>query len=38
MLRAADLVTHRFPLERVTEAYAMAQKPESLKVIVTFRE
>ena len=34
--RAADLVTHRFPLERVTEAYAMAQKPESLKVIVTF--
>jgi L-iditol 2-dehydrogenase len=38
VLRAADLVTHRFPLERVTEAYAMAQKPESLKVIVTFRE
>jgi L-iditol 2-dehydrogenase len=36
VLRAADLVTHRFPLERVTEAYAMAQKPESLKVIVTF--
>ena len=37
VLRAADLVTHRFPLERVVEAYAMAQKPESLKVIVTFR-
>src|SRR5271170_3633998 len=36
VLRAADLVTHRFPLERVVEAYAMAQKPESLKVIVTF--
>ena len=33
VLRAADLVTHRFPLERVVEAYAMAQKPESLKVI-----
>ena len=38
ILSAADLVTHRFPLERVTEAYAMAQKPESLKVIVTFRD
>jgi L-iditol 2-dehydrogenase len=38
VLRAADLVTHRFPLERVVEAYAMAQKPESLKVIVTFGE
>jgi threonine dehydrogenase-like Zn-dependent dehydrogenase len=37
-LRADDLVTHRFPLERVSEAYAMAQKPESLKVIVTFNE
>ncbi|HXR25945.1 MAG TPA: alcohol dehydrogenase catalytic domain-containing protein [Candidatus Binataceae bacterium] len=36
VLRAADLVTHRFPLQRVVEAYAMAQKPESLKVIVTF--
>ena len=38
VLRATDLVTHRYPLERVTEAYAMAQKPESLKVIVTFQE
>jgi L-iditol 2-dehydrogenase len=38
VLRASDLVTHRFPLERVVEAYAMAQKPESLKVIVTFGE
>src|SRR6202171_2776721 len=28
VLRASDLVTHRFPLERVVEAYAMAQKPE----------
>ena len=38
VLRAADLVTHRFPLEQVVEAYAMAQKPESLKVIVMFGE
>jgi L-iditol 2-dehydrogenase len=38
VLRAADLVTHSFPLDRVTEAYAMAQRPESLKVIVTFPE
>jgi len=37
-LRAADLVTHHFPLERVIEAYAMAQRPESLKVIVTFQD
>jgi L-iditol 2-dehydrogenase len=38
VLRAADLVTHSFPLDRVTEAYAMAQNPTSLKVIVTFPE
>jgi L-iditol 2-dehydrogenase len=36
VLRAADLVTHRFPLEQVVDAYATAQKPEALKVIVTF--
>jgi L-iditol 2-dehydrogenase len=36
VLRAADLVTHRFPLARIEEAYATAQKPEALKVIVTF--
>ncbi|HZO82053.1 MAG TPA: alcohol dehydrogenase catalytic domain-containing protein [Candidatus Binataceae bacterium] len=38
VLRATDLITHRFPLRRVAEAYAAAQKPESLKVIVTFGE
>jgi L-iditol 2-dehydrogenase len=38
VLRADDLVTHRFPLARVVEAYATAQKPEALKVIVTFGE
>jgi hypothetical protein len=29
-------VTHHFPLAKISEAYATAQKPESLKVIVTF--
>ncbi len=38
VLRTADLITHRFPLARVSEAYAAAQKPEALKVIVTFGE
>jgi L-iditol 2-dehydrogenase len=36
VLSAAELVTHRFPIDRIGEAYATAQKPESLKVIVTF--
>jgi len=36
VINAAELVTHRFPLAQVTEAFATAQKPESLKVIVTF--
>lgn len=36
VLRAEELVTHRFPLDRISEAFAQAQKPESLKVIVTF--
>jgi L-iditol 2-dehydrogenase len=36
VVNAADLVTHRFPLAQVSEAFATAQKPESLKVIVTF--
>jgi L-iditol 2-dehydrogenase len=36
VINAAELVTHRFPLAKITEAYATAQKPESLKVIVTF--
>ncbi len=36
VINAQELVTHRFPLARVTEAFETAQKPESLKVIVTF--
>jgi L-iditol 2-dehydrogenase len=36
VINASDLVTHRFPLAQITEAFATAQKPESLKVIVTF--
>jgi L-iditol 2-dehydrogenase len=36
VIRAADLVTHRFPLDRIHEAFAVAQKPEALKVVVTF--
>jgi L-iditol 2-dehydrogenase len=36
VINATDLVTHRFPLAQITEAFATAQKPESLKVIVTF--
>jgi L-iditol 2-dehydrogenase len=36
VINAAELVTHRFPLAQVTEAFATAQRPESLKVIVTF--
>lgn len=35
VLDPRDLVTHRFPLARVSEAFAQAQRPESLKVIVT---
>jgi L-iditol 2-dehydrogenase len=36
VLNARELVTHRFPLARVCEAYDQAQKPDSLKVVVTF--
>jgi L-iditol 2-dehydrogenase len=36
VISAAELVTHRFPLDRIGDAYATAQRPESLKVIVTF--
>ena len=36
VLRASDLVTHKFPLERIDDAFATAQKPEALKVAVTF--
>jgi L-iditol 2-dehydrogenase len=36
VLNAAELVTHCFPLARITEAFLTAQKPEALKVVVTF--
>ncbi len=36
VINARELVTHEFPLARINEAYEQAQKPESLKVIVTF--
>jgi L-iditol 2-dehydrogenase len=36
VISARDLVTHQFPLESAPEAFAQAQKPESLKVVVTF--
>ena len=35
VINADELVTHRFPLARVSDAFAQAQRPESLKVIVT---
>ena len=35
-LRIADLVSHRIPLERITEAFRLAGRPdESVKVVVT---
>jgi L-iditol 2-dehydrogenase len=36
VLNARELVTHRFPLTQISEAYEQAQKPDSLKVVVTF--
>ena len=36
VINARDLVTHSFPLSDIGAAYATAQKPEALKVIVTF--
>jgi len=36
VVSAKDLVTHHFPLAQVNAAYAQAQRPESLKVVVTF--
>jgi L-iditol 2-dehydrogenase len=36
VINARELVTHSFPLAEVGEAYAQAQRPESLKVVVTF--
>ena len=36
-VEVADLVTHRFPVERAPEAFARAREPEgSLKVLLTF--
>jgi L-iditol 2-dehydrogenase len=36
VISARDLVTHQFPLDAAPDAFAQAQKPESLKVVVTF--
>jgi L-iditol 2-dehydrogenase len=36
VIRARELVTHQFPLDAAPEAFMQAQKPESLKVVVTF--
>jgi L-iditol 2-dehydrogenase len=36
VISANELVTHQFPLARISEAFAQAQRPESLKVVVTF--
>jgi L-iditol 2-dehydrogenase len=36
VINAKQLVTHQFPLGRINDAFAQAQKPESLKVVVTF--
>jgi L-iditol 2-dehydrogenase len=36
VLNARELVTHRFPFKQINKAYEQAQKPESLKVVVTF--
>jgi L-iditol 2-dehydrogenase len=36
-LAVADLVTHRFPVERAAEAFARARNPDgSVKVVITF--
>ena len=36
VLSASSLVTHSFPLTQVSQAYATAQRQDSLKVVVTF--
>jgi L-iditol 2-dehydrogenase len=36
VLNARELITHRFPLANIYQAYQQAQKPDSLKVVVTF--
>jgi L-iditol 2-dehydrogenase len=37
VLSSKELVTHHFPLVEITAAYEQAQKPESLKVVVTLQ-
>jgi L-iditol 2-dehydrogenase len=36
VISASELVTHRFPLNQIMQAFATAQRPEALKVVVTF--
>jgi len=36
VLNARELITHRFPLALISQAYEQAQNPDSLKVVVTF--
>jgi L-iditol 2-dehydrogenase len=36
VLNAHELVSHRFPLREICQAYEQAQKPDSLKVVVIF--
>lgn len=36
VVRATQLVTHQFALTQAAQAYLSAQKPEALKVVVTF--
>jgi len=36
VLKASELVTHSFSLDQIGDAFATAQKPEALKVAVTF--
>jgi L-iditol 2-dehydrogenase len=38
VISARELVTHQFPLAQINQAYEQAQKPESLKVVVYFRD
>jgi len=33
-VRATPLITHRFPLERIQDAFAAHQSPEAIKVCV----
>jgi L-iditol 2-dehydrogenase len=36
VLSPRELITHQFPLDQISAAFAQAQQPESLKVVVTF--